>query len=86
MEAEAPHVVWSLDGFSKQDEFLRTGLPISREQIIQLREVITPDAGDPWMLGCYAVPLSAWPAVDAILHCGPPDQTLDYMISAGAAD
>ncbi|MCZ4101879.1 hypothetical protein G3I60_06565 [Streptomyces sp. SID13666] len=84
MAIDEPSVVWSLDGFSKDDEFLRTERPISREQIIQLREVITPDPDDPWMLYCYDVPLSDWAAVDAILHCGPPDATLDYQTSASA--
>lgn len=79
-------MVWSLQGFSKRDEFLRTEFPISREQIVRLREVITPDADDPWMVYGYNVPLDVWPAVDAILACGPPDPELDYQTSACAAD
>ncbi|GAA1353711.1 DUF7683 domain-containing protein [Streptomyces beijiangensis] len=86
MAMEAPHVVWSLDGFSKEDEFLRTEHPISREQIVKLREVITPDADDPWMIYCYEVPLTAWAKVEEILQCGSPDPALDYMTSASAAD
>lgn len=80
MTAEEPQdVVWTLDGYSKEDEFLRTQHPISRRQIVQLREIITPDADDPWMTYCYNVPLTDWPAIDRILHCGPPDPTLDYQ-------
>ncbi|MFG2829134.1 hypothetical protein ACGFWI_16995 [Streptomyces sp. NPDC048434] len=86
MIREEPHVIWSLDGFSKQDEFLRTQHTISREQIIKLREVITPDADDPWMTYSYDVPLDAWPAVEEILQCGPPDPCLYYQTSAIAAD
>ncbi|MFG2139498.1 hypothetical protein [Streptomyces sp. NPDC048650] len=86
MIEEVPHVVWTLDGFSKQDEFLRTQHTISREHIVALREVITPDADDPWMTYCYDVPLDVWPAVEEILHCGPPDPCLDYQISASVAD
>ncbi|MEW1905703.1 MULTISPECIES: hypothetical protein [unclassified Streptomyces] len=87
MTAEEPQdVVWSLDGFSKEDEFLRTQYPISRDQIVRLREVITPDEDDPWMLYGYDVPLSVWPAVEEILHCGPPDPTLDYQTGSYAAD
>ncbi|MDJ0347586.1 hypothetical protein QMK19_40920 [Streptomyces sp. H10-C2] len=84
MAIDEPAVVWSLDGFSKGDEFLRTERTISREQIIQLREVITPDTDDPWMHYCYEVRLDIWPAVEAILHCGPPDVTRDYQTSASA--
>ncbi|MFG2330015.1 hypothetical protein ACGFMM_10355 [Streptomyces sp. NPDC048604] len=79
-------VDWVLEGFSKADEFLRTRHAISREQILRLREVIEPDADDPWMLHCYAVPLEVWPAVDAILRCGPPDPELDYATAAYAAE
>ncbi|GBQ04469.1 hypothetical protein SSP531S_59660 [Streptomyces spongiicola] len=61
-----------MDGYDKEDELLRTRRPISRDQIIRLRKVIIPDEGDPWMLYGYDVPLSAWPALDEILHCGPP--------------
>ncbi|GAA3392908.1 DUF7683 domain-containing protein [Streptomyces roseoviridis] len=86
MSSEDQGVVWSLQGFSKADEFLRTEFPISREQIRQLREVIKPDPDDPWMYLCYDVPLEAWPAVDAILHCGPPDPGLDYQTGAYAAE
>ncbi|MFF4950560.1 hypothetical protein [Streptomyces chattanoogensis] len=86
MVTEEPHVVWTLDGYSKQDEFLRTRRTISRDQIIRLREVITPDADDPWMIYGYNVPLDIWPAVEKILQCGPPDPHLDYQTSAHAAD
>ncbi|MER7515205.1 hypothetical protein [Streptomyces sp. NPDC126499] len=86
MSSEEPRVVWSLMGFSKADEFLRTEFPISRDQIRQLREVIKPDADDPWMYLGYEVPLEVWPAVDAILHCGPPDPGLDYQTGSYAAE
>ncbi|WP_329622055.1 hypothetical protein OG357_17565 [Streptomyces sp. NBC_01255] len=85
MPSEEPGVVWSLQGFSKVDEFLRTEFPISRDQILRLREVIEPDADDPWMFLCYAVPVELWPAVDAILQCGPPDPGLDYLTDCHAA-
>lgn len=62
MPSEEPGVVWSLQGFSKVDEFLRTEFPISRDQILRLREVIEPDADDPWMFLCYAVPVELWPS------------------------
>ncbi len=86
VDTEQPNAVWSLDGFSKEDEFLRTQRLISPEQIVKLREVIKPDADDPWMLYGYDVPLALWPAVDEILHCGPPDPNLDYQTSATAPD
>ncbi|MFI8823943.1 hypothetical protein [Streptomyces sp. NPDC053431] len=86
MSSEDLGAVWVLQGFSKVDEFLRTEFPISREQIVQLRKVITPDADDPWMFGCYEVPIELWPAVDAILRCGPPDPGLDYLTGCYAAD
>ncbi|NML51183.1 hypothetical protein HHL19_13990 [Streptomyces sp. R302] len=79
-----PNTIWFLEGFSKEDDFLRTQHPISAEQIITLREVIVPDEDDPWMIYGYNVPLSVWPTVDAILHCGPPDPTLDYQTCAYA--
>ncbi|PBC83793.1 hypothetical protein SAMN05428945_1573 [Streptomyces sp. 2224.1] len=82
MVREEPYGVWSLDGFSKQDEFLSTQRAISREQIIKLREVITPDVDDPWMTDCYHVPFDVWTAVEEILQCGPLDPCLDYQISA----
>ncbi|MER7955250.1 hypothetical protein [Streptomyces sp. NPDC096030] len=85
MTTEEPVAVWVLEGFSKADEFLRSEFPISREQILQLREVIEPDADDPWMLHCYPVPVSLWPKVDAILQCGPPDPELDYLTGAYSA-
>ncbi|MFD5336810.1 hypothetical protein ACFWJD_12580 [Streptomyces hawaiiensis] len=59
--------------------------PISREQLLRLRELITPAADDPWMLYCYPVPVELWPAVDAILQCGPPLPDLDYLTGAYAA-
>lgn len=83
---EEPNVVWALEGYSKADKFLRTRYPVSREQILRLREVIKPDADDPWMLYCYSVPVEVWPAVDAILRCGPPDSELDYFTSASATE
>ncbi|MFE2319625.1 hypothetical protein ACFXC8_42225 [Streptomyces sp. NPDC059441] len=86
MSKEEPKVVWALEGYSKADEFLRTECPISREQILQLREVIKPDADDAWMLHCYPVPVEVWPAVDAILRCGPSDPELDYLMGAHAAE
>ncbi|MGA5192479.1 DUF7683 domain-containing protein [Streptomyces exfoliatus] len=86
MSSEEFRVVWSLQGFSKADEFLRTEFPISREQIPQLREVIKPDADDPWMLLGYDVPVEVWPAVDAILQCGPPDPGLDYQTGSYASE
>ncbi|MCZ1008665.1 DUF7683 domain-containing protein [Streptomyces lydicus] len=86
MVGEEPHVAWSLDGYSKQDEFLRTQRAIGREEIIKIREVIAPDADDPWMIYCYDVPLDVWTAVEEILQCGPPDPGLDYQISASAGD
>ncbi|MFD0148616.1 DUF7683 domain-containing protein [Streptomyces sp. NPDC055721] len=79
MSSEEHGVVWVLQGFSKVDEFLRTEFPIRREQILRLREVIRPDADDPWMHLGYNVPIENWPAVDAILQCGPPDPGLDYQ-------
>ena len=86
MSTEPPHATWVLQGYSKADEFLRTEFPISSEQVLRLREVITPDPDDPWMLHFYAVPTEAWPAVDAILRCGPPDPELDYLTGAYAAE
>ncbi|MCT4356919.1 hypothetical protein M5362_27745 [Streptomyces sp. Je 1-79] len=86
MSTEEPHVVWTLEGYSKADEFLRTQFPVSREQLLRLREVITPDPGDPWMLDWYPVPVEVWPAVEAILRCGPPDPGLDYFAGAYAAE
>ncbi|MFI6940386.1 hypothetical protein ACIBI4_14030 [Streptomyces sp. NPDC050418] len=44
--------------------------------------VITPDPDDAWMIHCYPVPVRSWPAVEAILACGPPDPTLDYFAGA----
>ncbi|MFE1944874.1 DUF7683 domain-containing protein [Streptomyces massasporeus] len=85
MSSEEPVVVWVLEGFSKADDTLRVEHPISREQFLQLREVITPAADDPWMLYCYPVPVELWPAVDAILGCGPPRPDLDYLTGAYAA-
>ncbi|MFF9913739.1 hypothetical protein [Streptomyces sp. NPDC013457] len=86
MSSEQPGVVWSLQGYSKADEFLRTEFPVTREQVLQLREVITPDADDPLMLLNYDVPTGVWPAVDAVLRCGPPDPELDYQIGAYASE
>ncbi|MFJ5874061.1 hypothetical protein ACIQD1_04950 [Streptomyces sp. NPDC093088] len=86
MSSEASGVVWSLQGFSKADEFLRTEFPISREQILRLREVIEPDVDDPWMFLGYEVPVEVWPAVDAILRCGPPDPGLDYQTGSYASE
>ncbi|MFJ5936677.1 hypothetical protein AB9128_03775 [Streptomyces cinereoruber] len=86
MSSEVSGVVWSLQGFSKADEFLRTEFPISREQILRLREVIEPDADDPWMFLGYEVPVEVWPAVDAILRCGPPDPGLDYFTGSYASE
>lgn len=86
MSSEDLGAVWVLQGFSKVDDFLRTEFPISREQITQLREVITPDADDPWMFSGYDVPIELWPAVDTILQCGPPDPGLDYQTGCYAAD
>lgn len=85
MSTEEPEVVWVLEGYSKADDTLRTEHPISREQILQLRDVITPDADDLWMLHCYPVPVELWPAVDAILQCGPPRPELDYLTGAHEA-
>ncbi|MEV4994134.1 DUF7683 domain-containing protein [Streptomyces niveus] len=86
MDTEQPKVAWALEGYSKADELLRTEFLMSREQVLALREVVKPDADDPRMLLCYRVPLEAWPAVDAILQCGPPDPALDYVTSACSAE
>ncbi|MFJ5098715.1 hypothetical protein [Streptomyces sp. NPDC088557] len=86
MATEELGAAWVLHGYSKADEFLRTELPISREQILRLREVIKPDADDPWMFLGYPVPVEVWPEVDAILHCGPPDPELDYQTGCYAAE
>ncbi|MER7735622.1 hypothetical protein ABTX80_32510 [Streptomyces erythrochromogenes] len=83
---EPQNVVWVLDGYSKQDEFLRTRHTISRDQIIRLREVLTPDPDDPWIVYGYDVPVTIWPEVEGILHCGPPDPTLDYQTGCYRAD
>ncbi|MGW1495592.1 DUF7683 domain-containing protein [Streptomyces sp. NPDC002402] len=85
MSTEEPEAVWALEGYSKTDDLLRTEHPISREQVLQLCEVVKPDTDDPWMLHCYPVPVEVWPAVEAILRCGPPDPTLDYLTGASAA-
>lgn len=85
MPAEEPEVVWFLEGYSKADDTLRTEHPISREQILRLRDVITPDADDPGMLHCYPVPVELWPAVDAILQCGPRRPDLNYLTGAHKA-
>ncbi|MFJ6781314.1 hypothetical protein [Streptomyces yangpuensis] len=85
-DREQPDVVWSLDGYSKEDEFLRTQHIIRPELIVRLREVIKPDPDDPWMEYGYNVPLEVWPAVDAILQCGPPDPGLDYQTGTTAPD
>ncbi|GAA3141696.1 hypothetical protein GCM10010521_30390 [Streptomyces rameus] len=82
---EEPDVVWVLEGYGKADDVLRAEHPISREQIRRLRDVIAPDADDPWMLRCYPVPFDRWPAVDAILRCGPPRPDLDYLTGAHTA-
>ncbi|MEU3687065.1 DUF7683 domain-containing protein [Streptomyces narbonensis] len=86
MSSEEHGVVWVLQGFSKADEFLRTEFPISREQILRLREVIKPDDDDPLMYYGYEVPVEKWAAVDAILECGPPDPGLDYQTDCHAAE
>jgi hypothetical protein len=83
---EPDDVVWVLEGFSKADDTLRTEHPISREQLLRLREVITPDADDPWLIHCYPVPVELWPEVEAILRCGPPDPELDYLTGAYRAE
>ncbi|WP_415948341.1 hypothetical protein [Streptomyces sp. KLOTTS4A1] len=80
------NVVWSLEGYSKHDETLRTSHPITSEQIVKLRKVITPDRDDPWMINCYRVPVGSWDAIEAILACGPPDPALDYFTGAEAAE
>ncbi|MFB6846033.1 hypothetical protein ACFCXS_14375 [Streptomyces sp. NPDC056373] len=86
MLPEAPDAIWVLEGFGKADDTLRVEHPISREQLLLLREVIKPDPGDPWMIYCYPVPVEVWPAVDAILRCGPPSPELDYLTGAYAAE
>ncbi|MEU7718399.1 DUF7683 domain-containing protein [Streptomyces tibetensis] len=86
MLSEAPDAIWVLEGFSKVDDTLRVEHPISREQLMLLREVIKPDADDPWMIYCYRVPVEVWPEVDAILQCGPPSPELDYLTGAYAAE
>jgi hypothetical protein len=86
MSTEEPQVIWALEGYSKEDDFLRTEYPITREQMLELREVIKPDADDPWMVYCYPVPVEVWPAVDSILRCGPPDPALDYLTGARRAE
>ncbi|MCC3777022.1 hypothetical protein [Streptomyces sp. UNOB3_S3] len=56
--------MWSLDGFSKEDEPLRAQFPISREQIAELRKVVKPDPDDPWLIGgCYPAPVEFWPEI-----------------------
>ena len=50
--------------------------------MLRLREAITPDADDPWMINSYPIPVGTWLAVDAILRCGPPDPGLDYLTGA----
>ncbi|MEU2913821.1 hypothetical protein ACWCQ0_23405 [Streptomyces massasporeus] len=44
----------------------------------------TPAADDPWMLYCCPVPVELWPAVDAMLGCGPPHPELDHLTGACA--
>ncbi|MGW2786494.1 DUF7683 domain-containing protein [Streptomyces populi] len=85
MSTEEPEIVRVLEGYGKADDTLRTEHPISRVQMLRLREVITPDADDPWMLHSYRVPVDQWPTVEAVLRCGPPDPELDYLTGAHAA-
>ncbi|CAL9424758.1 hypothetical protein SUDANB6_01926 [Streptomyces sp. enrichment culture] len=82
---EEPAVVWSLEGYGKADDALRTEHPVSREQLLRLRDVLTPDDDGPWTLHCHPVPVELWPAVEAILRCGPPRPELDYLVSAAEA-
>ncbi|MEU6068819.1 MULTISPECIES: DUF7683 domain-containing protein [Streptomyces] len=82
MSTEEPDLAWVLEGYSKADDTLRTQHPISREQILRLREVIRPDMDDPWMVHSYPVSDELWPAVNAILRCGRPHPELEYLTGA----
>ncbi|MEU6978359.1 MULTISPECIES: hypothetical protein [unclassified Streptomyces] len=86
MSTEAPAAVWVLEGYRKADEFLRAEFPVSREQMLRLREVIEPDPDDPWMVLWYDVPVEAWPEVEAVLGCGPADPELDYQLGGYATE
>lgn len=85
MPSDEPNMVWVLSAFRK-DAFLHSEQPISKGQLMRLREVVLPDPDDPWYIYSYPVPLDVWPEVDEILHCGPPEPNLEYFIGGHPAD
>ncbi|MFD9764151.1 hypothetical protein ACFWXI_11515 [[Kitasatospora] papulosa] len=85
MPSDDPDMVWVLSAF-REDESLHSEHPISKDQLVRLREVVVPDPDDPWYIHIYPVPPDVWPKVDEILHCGPPDPNLEYFVDGYAAD
>ncbi|SEF90839.1 hypothetical protein SAMN05216223_102441 [Actinacidiphila yanglinensis] len=79
------NMVWRISAF-RGDHSLHSELPIGKDQLAKLREVVAPDPDDPWYMFSYPVPLDVWSKVNEILHCGPPDPDLEYFISGYAAD
>ncbi|WP_419994919.1 DUF7683 domain-containing protein [Streptomyces boninensis] len=76
---------WVLSGFGKEDERLHVEYQVSKEQLAAIRECVPPALDDPWYVHSYPVPRDAWPAIDQILGCGPPNPDLDYFVD-GYAD
>ncbi|MEV5747922.1 hypothetical protein AB0L00_08890 [Actinoallomurus sp. NPDC052308] len=76
---------WQLAAYGSEDEWLRTTLPITRDQLVRIRDMF--DRGDDeWMAHCYKVKPEMWPRIIEVFGCPPPEEGLDHFVEGVAAD
>ncbi|MET8331585.1 hypothetical protein [Streptomyces sp. NPDC005181] len=77
-------MMWVLSGFGA-DESLCSEHPISKEQLVKVREVVPPAPDDSWYVHSYRVPHGALHAMGQILQCQPLDRDVEYFVDGYAA-
>ncbi|GLY86773.1 hypothetical protein Airi02_047020 [Actinoallomurus iriomotensis] len=76
---------WQLAAYHSKDEWLRTALPITRDQLVRIREMF--DRGDDeWMVYCCEVKREIWPRIIETLGCPPLEEGLLYFVEGVATD
>ncbi|GAB3980841.1 hypothetical protein GCM10029978_079980 [Actinoallomurus acanthiterrae] len=76
---------WELVAYDSEDEWLRMTLPITRHQLIRIRDLFDRD-DDEWMVHCYEVKPEMWPRIIETLGCPPPEEGLHYFVEGVATD
>lgn len=76
---------WQLISFNDSDERLSDTFPISREQLIRVRDLF--DHGDDkWFANSFPVTADHWPQLIEVLACPAPEPGKSYFIEGYATD